>query len=217
MYVFVIVAAGLALGLIVWGIVGGALDIGWLYRQPTPMPDPPSRAELQAHAKDELQHGWMMCFEEEDFIRAQDALDAVDRAYLPSDDFAVLDAARAWCEANLGTIDKAIYMARVAIGEARPDLIRARASALAVFGAIQVRAGNSHAALEPLQEAVRIADDPGHAALAAFYLGEALTAIGRPDEARVAWEGASRSSPATRHALLAGERLAALAVMSPYR
>jgi len=217
MYVFVLVAAVLALALIVWGLVAGAIDIGWIWEQPMPMPDPPSHAELQAHAKDELLHGWTLCFEEEDFVRAQDALDAVDRAVLPLEDNAILDAARAWCEANLGTLDKAIDMARAAVADARPDNVHARCCALAVFGAIQVRAGNSHAALEPLQEAVRIAEDSKHRTLAAFYLGEAFTAIGRPEDAKAAWEDASKSSPSTRHALLAGERLGALAMMSPYR
>jgi tetratricopeptide (TPR) repeat protein len=128
-----------------------------------------------------------------------------------------LNATLAWCEANLGSIDKAIEMARVAIGQAAPDVVHARCCTLSVFGAIQIRAGNSHAALEPLQEAVRIADDSNHRALAAFYLGEAFTAIGRPEEAKVAWEGATKSNTSTRHALLARERLAALAMMSPYR
>ena len=185
--------------------------------KPLLMPSPPSREELRGHAREELEHGWQLAFEDEDFVLAQDALDAVDKAVLPTDELPILESALAWCEAHLGKIETALFLANTSVGSAPPDRARARGCALAVLGALSVRAGHAHTALDPLREAVRITEDPLHKTLASFFLGEALFATGSAEAARQAWDDAINCAPESRYAQRARERMATMEMAAPYR
>ena len=181
------------------------------------LPPEPSREELAARAIGNLLHGLQYAIEDEDFVRAQDAFDAVDRSCLREDEWAMLEAGLAWCELNLGRCEKAIELAKDAVHDAPAKIGRARGCALAILGAIQVRTGQPHSAVELLREAVTIDPRAEHKAFAGFFLGEALSATGVPDAARAALEAAAAACADSRYAQLARERIGALAVATPYR
>lgn len=181
------------------------------------LPPEPPREELAARAVGNLLHGLQYALESEEFERARDAFDAVDRSVLRDDEVAMLEAGLAWCESNLGVIERAMELARDAVHDAPVEIGRARGCALAVLGAIEVRAGQPHSALEPLREAIAIDPRAEHKAFAGFYLGEALAATGADDEARAAWDAAANACADSRYAQLARERAATVAVATPYR
>jgi tetratricopeptide (TPR) repeat protein len=180
------------------------------------LPPEPAREELAARAVGNLLHGLQYAIESDDFMRARDAFDAVDRSLLPADELAMMEAGLAWCEFNLGRADKAMELAKDAVHDAPANIGRARGCALAVLGAIEVRAGQPSSAVEALREAVGIDPRPEYKAFAGFFLGEALLATDAIDEARAAWEAASRCAD-SRYAQLARERMTTVEMASPYR
>jgi tetratricopeptide (TPR) repeat protein len=211
----------LALVIIVLIVIGAAVAYYGSYdlvaSRRVPLPPEPSREELAARAIGNLLHGLKYAIEDEDFMRARDAFDAVDRSFLREDEIAMLEAGLAWCELNLGHTEKAIELAKDAVHDAPASVGRSRGCALAILGAIQVRAGQPHSAVQLLREAVAIDPRAEHKAFAGFFLGEALAATGAPDDARAALEAAAAACTDSRYAHLARERVATLAVATPYR
>lgn len=174
--------------------------------------------DRRSHARYELANGWALCFEDEDLIRAQDALDSVAVSRLPVRERPLLLSGLAWCEAKLGNAELALDMSERAVRQARLIGDKALCGVLAVHGALLLRCGRGHEAIAALRESLqRATARPRIAtALAAYHLGEALYKAGDFDGARAAWERCI-GSPPNRYTLLAHERLAHVVMASPYR
>lgn len=123
----------------------------------------------------------------------------------------------AWSLAHTGQAARAVAMAResIAASEAAGDtavmLEDLRAFQLGTLGASLVLAGDPEAAVAPLEQSLARGGKPRHQAARAFYLGEALRALGRADEAAAAYDRAIGEAPDSEHgheAKAARERLA---------
>ncbi|MBL8613593.1 MAG: tetratricopeptide repeat protein [Myxococcales bacterium] len=124
----------------------------------------------------------------------------------------------AWSLAHAGQAARAVAMARESIaasdaaGDAtvmREDL---RAFQLGTLGASLVLAGDAEDAVAPLEQSVARGGKPRHQAARAFYLGEALRALGRGDEARAAYDRAIGEAPDSEHGVKAKAALERLAI-----
>lgn len=126
----------------------------------------------------------------------------------------------AWSLAHAGQAARAVGLARESIAASEAAGDRAvlahdlRAFQLGTLGACLVLAGEPEPAVAPLEQALARGGKPRHQAARAFYLGEALRALGRTDEAAAAYERAATEAPDSEH----GERAkAARARLGIYR
>ena len=174
--------------------------------------------DRRSHASYELARGWALCFEDEDLVRAQDALDAVAASRLPVRERPLLLSGLAWCEARLGSAALGLDMSERAVRQARLVGDKALRGVLAVHGALLLRSGRGQEAIAALRESLERATATPHVAtaLAAFHLGEALYKAGDLEGAKTAWERCA-ASPPSRYTLMARERLDSMILAAPYR
>jgi tetratricopeptide (TPR) repeat protein len=153
---------------------------------------------------------------EERWAEARAALAALNRDKF-TDATRVLHAnAMAWCLAHDGAAAEAVSLAESACASEaaarpadRPYLHGTRGVALTLDGRYAD-------ALAPLQKALAAGGPAWAQAVRSYYLGQALFALARVDEARAAWERAAAESSQSRWARRAQQRLAT-AVPSAYR
>ncbi|HEX8954402.1 MAG TPA: tetratricopeptide repeat protein [Polyangia bacterium] len=112
----------------------------------------------------------------------------------------------AWCCAHAGETAPAVGLAR-ANAEAPADA-RMRPYLLGTLGAALILDGQHAAALAPLRDALALGGPRWAQAVRRYYLGEALAALGRFDEARAEWHQAVTIAPRSRWGRRAQERLA---------
>jgi uncharacterized protein HemY len=153
---------------------------------------------------------------EERWNEALVALQALDRDRLQTDDErAGLDEDIAWARLNLGEGEAAVALAESAL--ARVKGLAYRVCCLGTLGAALVVSGRPSEAVPVLERALAAGDDaPARQATRAHWLGEALRALGRFAEARVAYERAVASASTTAWGRRARAQLDALPP-GPYR
>ena len=116
-----------------------------------------------------------------------------------------LDNLVAWVAAHAGQTARAVEVAR-ANADASSDA-RLRPYLLGTLGAALVLDGQPAAALVPLRESLALGGPRWAQAVRRYYLGEALAALGRFDEARAEWHEAVTIAPKSRWGRRARERL----------
>ncbi len=122
----------------------------------------------------------------------------------------------AWCLVRTGKGPRALVLAResIAAGDGGLSGGDLQACQLGTLGAALVTDGKPDEAIAPLERALACGGVPRHQAVRAFYLGEALHAVGREDEAVLAWQRAAKACPDDGVAVEAKDRLRRHA---PYR
>jgi tetratricopeptide (TPR) repeat protein len=127
--------------------------------------------------------------------------DSIDRRKIRKEVLPWLLNNLAWALARAGDGPRAIAVARESIeasgeaGEFASPTDDLRACQLGTLGAALVVAGQPSDALDPLGQALARGGSPRLQASRGFYLGEALHALGREDEARDAWKRAADACP----------------------
>jgi len=156
--------------------------------------------------------------EEEDHARAAKVLEAIDPQTLPPDMVPLLINNLAWCRALLGDGDEAVALATKALEMAEQAKLPLLPYCLGTLGAAQVLSGRPGDAVSTLERALALGKGDAYAQpIRLFFLGEALDALGRTDEAKQAWQRAIQENPKSPHAGRARERLGTLEVAKPYR
>jgi tetratricopeptide (TPR) repeat protein len=142
----------------------------------------------------------------------------VDREALPPAEAALLLNNLAWFEAHRGRCAKAVSLADEAVACAEAAQLSVLPYCLGTLGAARVLAGRPQSAVAVLERALALGEGDGYAqSIRAFYLGEALFALGRREQSAGAWGRAIAESPASSWAERARERLGALVLRAPYR
>ncbi len=148
-------------------------------------------------------------------------LESVDRARLQASAVPWLLNNLAWALARVGVGGRAVEAARESIdanaraGDRATSNDDLRTCQLGTLGAALVVAGKPDEAVEPLEQALARGGTAAQQARRGFYLGEALRALGREDEARAAWKRAAEAAPDDELGAAAGEKLEHAA--PPYR
>jgi tetratricopeptide (TPR) repeat protein len=151
-----------------------------------------------------LSESWILC-EEERWQEAYDLLASVDRRRIPKVMLAPLLNNMSWALAHLGRHDEAIEVGEAALAVADAT---SRPYCLGTLGTAKQMAGKPGEAVPLLQEALATRGArPAAQVVRGFYLGEALMALGRTDEARVAYLGAVQAAPGTQYGRRAQGRL----------
>ena len=156
---------------------------------------------------------------EEKFPEARAILESIDQSILGEESLPTIQNNLAYCMAHLGEAERAIELARAAVGRAEGQSPAMVANLLGTLGVCQLLAGHADEAVPILQKALgRGAQGQPvqrHAqAIRAYYLGEALAKVGRAQEANDAWERAVKEAPQTRYGRRAQEKRAATGVES---
>jgi tetratricopeptide (TPR) repeat protein len=128
----------------------------------------------------------------------------------------------AWALLEKGEGARAVAVARESIdladgagpGEIARVMDDLRARQLGTLGASLVVARQWDEALEPLRQALARGGKPATQAARRLYLGDALQALGRTDEALPEWRRAADAKPASRFSRRAAERMS---TDGPYR
>jgi tetratricopeptide (TPR) repeat protein len=151
---------------------------------------------------------------------AASLLESIDRRRLDAAWHPWLLNNLAWSLAQTGNGARAVALARESIESAAPDERRVvtiedlRAYQLGTLGASLVVAGEASEAVPVLEQALARGGRPRDQAARAFYLGEAMRALGRHDEAVDAWRRAAEAAPASEYGKRAETRSREL---RPYR
>jgi tetratricopeptide (TPR) repeat protein len=158
---------------------------------------------------------WMM---EERFDEAERALHEVDPERLSPRSRLAWMGNLAFCHARLGRTAEAVREATDSARLAEKEGPEVHAIHLGILGAAHIHAGEPEQALPLLQEALQQGDPhPQLRTMRELYLGDALAALGRPDEARAAWARAQAAAPASPLARHAAERLSKAVVFGATR
>ncbi len=144
---------------------------------------------------------------EERWSEAQALLAQIDRARIPTAERVSHDNLVAWCCAHAGETARAVELAQAAMNA--PVDAQRRPYLLGTLGAALVLDGQPAAALTPLREALAAGGPRWAQAVRRYYLGEALAALGRLDEAQAEWRQAVTIAPRSRHGRRAQARLEA--------
>jgi tetratricopeptide (TPR) repeat protein len=144
-------------------------------------------------------------------------LQSVNRARFRPDEALYLDNNIAWALAHDGRAGEAMALAKRALEGAYLIAPRLVPYCHGTLGVAQLKSGDAHAAVASLKESLRAPFALKNAqVIREYYLGEALLALGRLDEAVPALERASRW-PELRWSARARARLGELAKQTPYR
>jgi tetratricopeptide (TPR) repeat protein len=145
---------------------------------------------------------------EERFQEALHELQKLDAKKLGKKGAPVIENQIAWCYAHLGEPAKAMGISQSVLTQLEtmgPDYF---SSAHLVLGGANLLLGRPSEAVLHLEKAyTTAADAPTRKATAAFYLGEAFSALGKPVDARKAYKDAHEALPNGRFGLRAFERL----------
>lgn len=124
----------------------------------------------------------------------------------------------AWSLTNLGEHERALELARKSLELSRENTGKAmageslEASQLGTLGACLVGVGQHEEAREALERSISMGGTPAQQAARAFFLGEALSGLGRPDDASEAYARADREDPRGDYASRAKKAREALAL-----
>jgi tetratricopeptide (TPR) repeat protein len=113
----------------------------------------------------------------------------------------------AWCCAHAGETARAVELARATAAAPAPP--RLKPYLLGTLGAALVLDRQPAAAVAPLREALALGGPRSAQVVRRLYLGDALAALGRLDEARAEWNEAVTIASKSRWGRRAQERLAA--------
>jgi tetratricopeptide (TPR) repeat protein len=153
---------------------------------------------------------------DERWAEARAALEQIDAARLPAGIRVSNDNNLAWALAHAGDPQRGAELAQATLTRARGDAPEMVSYCLGTLGAALVLAHRPAEALPSLQQALAEKHPlPRAQAVRGFYLGEALAALGRADEAHAAWQRALAAAPASRYGKRAAGRLGA--PPPPYR
>jgi len=145
---------------------------------------------------------------EERYQEALDELQALNAKKLGKKGVPVIENQVAWCRAYLGEPAKAIEISHSVLPQLEtmgPDY---GSSAHLVLGVANLLLNRSSEAVPHLEKANTMSTDaPTRKARAAFYLGEALSALGKSADARKAYQEAHEALPSGRFGMRAFERL----------
>ncbi len=145
---------------------------------------------------------------EERYQEALNELQALDAKKLGKKGVPVIENQIAWCKAHLGEPAKARDISESVLSQLEtmgPDYF---SSAHLVLGTANFLLGRPSEAVPHLEQAYTISTDaPTRRATAAFYLGEALSALGKLGDAREAYQHAHGALPNGRFGTRALERL----------
>ncbi len=123
----------------------------------------------------------------------------------------------AWSLANLGASERALELARKSLQLSQENTGKPmageslEASQLGTLGACLVGVGQHEEARENLERSLVMGGTPAQQAARAFFLGEALSALGRPDDAAEAYARVDREDPRGEYASRAKKAREALA------
>jgi tetratricopeptide (TPR) repeat protein len=149
---------------------------------------------------------------EERHAEARALLEPLDRRLFAPPSLAHFLNALAWTFAQTGRAHEAVELARESLATGR--VAGLRSYQLGTLGTALVLDGKPDLALAPLEDALSQGGTARAQAIRAFYLGEALRALGRRDDAKKAYTRATEAGPATTYAERAKRELEAL---HPYR
>lgn len=142
---------------------------------------------------------------EERWSEALALVGTIDRAEVPAAERVHHDNLVAWIGAHAGETARAVELARANL-EAASDA-RTRPYLHGTLGTALLLDGQPAAALEPLRESLALGGPRWATAVRRYYLGEALAALGRFDEARAEWHEVVTIAPKSRWGRGAKERL----------
>jgi tetratricopeptide (TPR) repeat protein len=149
------------------------------------------------------------------FDESRRLLESIDAALLNPAYAVQRDNSLAWCLAHTGEPKRAAELAQTTLLRAGARL---RPYCHGTLGAALSLGGKPREALEELDVAIKTGHaDPRAQVIRWFYRGEALRALGRLDEAMLAYQQACRYGVAPRWAERARERMATTAGADPYR
>jgi tetratricopeptide (TPR) repeat protein len=145
---------------------------------------------------------------QERYKEALNELQTLDAKKLGKRGAPVIENQIAWCYAHLGEPGKAMNISQSALSKLEtmgPDYF---SSAHMVLGVAKFLVSKPSEAVPHLEKAyITSADASSRRATAAFYLGEAFSALGKPVEARKAYQNAYEALPNGRFGQRAFERL----------
>jgi tetratricopeptide (TPR) repeat protein len=147
------------------------------------------------------------------YAEASALFGSIDRRRLPPGSLPWLLNNLAWTLALTGQGERAVAVARESTEASAKASDRAvsledlRACQLGTLGAALVTAGRADEAVSLLEQALARGGKPRQQAARAFYLGEAMHALGRRDEATAAWKRAAAEAPTTELGKRGQERL----------
>lgn len=144
---------------------------------------------------------------DEKWVEALQSADQMDDTATGTKERVEHDNLVAWCCAHAVETARAVGLARA--NADAPAAAPVRPYLLGTLGAALVLDGQHAAALAPLRDALALGGPRWAQAVRRYYLGEALAALGRLDEARAEWQQAVTIAPKSRWGRRAQERLAA--------
>jgi tetratricopeptide (TPR) repeat protein len=144
---------------------------------------------------------------EEQYQDALDVLQTLNTGKLGKKGRPVVENQIACCKAHLGEPARAVEISRAALPRLESMGPDCSASGHLVLGTANFLSGRCSEAVPDLQQACAAsAEVPSRRAIAAFYLGEAFSALGRSTEAQKAYRNAHEALPTGRFGLRALER-----------
>lgn len=140
---------------------------------------------------------------EERWSEARAIYEELARTELPGQSMQRIRKNLAWALVHSGDAERAVVLTQDLIDAEPPEL---RRSVLGTHGAALVLVGRPAEAARVLQGSIALGGSQGQLAAFHYYLGEALAALGRHDEAHPAYRTAAQHP--TRFGLRARDRLA---------
>ena len=145
---------------------------------------------------------------EERYQEALNELKALDTEKLGEKRHPVIENQVAWCTAHLGEPAKAIEVSQSVLPQLERMGLAYGSSAHLVLGTANLLLNRPSEAVPHLEKACTTSTDaPTRKATAAFYLGEAFSALGMVPDARKAYQRAQEALPNGRFGMRASERL----------
>jgi tetratricopeptide (TPR) repeat protein len=123
---------------------------------------------------------------------------------MPARHRAIVENALAWAMAHDGDAAAAVPIAEAAVAGGGALSETERALCVGTLGIALARADRPTEALVQLEKALGMGGTPRAQAIRAFYVGEALRALGKAEEARAAYARCIRELPASKWATRAG-------------
>ena len=145
---------------------------------------------------------------EERYQEALNELEALDPKKLGKKGAPVIQNQIAWCKTQLGEPARGIEISQAALPQLESMGPAYFSSAHLVLGAANFLLSRPSEAVPHLEKAFTTSTDaPTRKATAAFYLGEAFSALGKREDAREAYQHAQEALPNGKSGMRAAERL----------
>ena len=144
---------------------------------------------------------------EEHYQDALKELQALNRGRLPKKAGPIIENQIAWCQMQLGEPEKGMQIAQSALPQLESMGPNYAASGHEVVGVGNLLIGNVSEAVLHLEKAYASSELPALRACAAFYLGEAFSALKNTDEAQAAYRRAYEALPNSKFGARASKHL----------